>query len=1133
MLLIPGVMALIAVATAFAFQSAELQTLRNQGKARFEEQDFAGAVAAFAQAAVQQGAGAQDYINLAAAEYRDGDDPAALATLDRYDDALGDHPGDPFLRGLIARRAGDLDGARAAFEAARALDPTDPAIRFHLGAVYAQMGLQGEALAEFQAVIDMGFDVGVQHYVSSVYQYMQILLRQGRRQEAQPYVDIYREANGRLTQAARAPGALDLSRWSAITVPTATVQPATPDTVSGVRFEDSTSITVTGDGGVAVADLDLDGRQDWAQSGPQGAIWLATDGGYEPLAWASPVGPVGVGDYDRDGRPDIYVAAAGGDRLYRNVAGDAAGAPTFEQVDAEGLPSGGSPSSVLWVDFDHDGDLDVLITHGAADGTPGTARLLLNQGSDVFADATATAGSDAPRADTGTLFADFDADFDVDLLFWGADGTTLYTNLRNGLFDEITAAVGARVDAPVADVVAEDLDNDGLVDMALATAGGIELRRNLPQGTFLPAASDVLAGVAADHLAAADFNNDGYLDLVASTDDGLRFWANAGDLRFEPFDPPAAGAVAPRRLVAADADGNGAVDLMIAGGDELKLLAQPAPPADWLSIALHGEKNNLQGVGATVEVKAGGSYQLRPLRRTPLHFGVGDHAQVEVVRIRWPNGIIQNLLDAATGERHDITELERLEGSCPFLYSWDGERFQFVNEVLGSSPLGMLLAQNVYFQPDGDEYVFVRGDQLRERDGYYELRLTEELRETSYIDALRVLTVDHPAEYSMRPDEGFGGAQRPPFRVNLYGELSPVRVTDQDGRDWTAQLAAVDGDWAVPFAPGRYDGLATEHTLTLELPEARATAGEAGATGAEGSGTAGSPPVKLYLTGWVYWSMGSVNLAVDQDPATEFLPVSLEVPDGNGGWRTAIDDIGLPISKNSTLVVDISDVIDRADPRVRLRTTMRLYWDAMAYAVGGEYAGGVQPAGDWQEAFGVPRAGTIAMIAPDGSAAPLRVEAIAPASAELRARGFSAAHRTPEGFETFDYQDARPDAPWEQHRGYFTRFGDVNELLQAADDRYVVLATGDEIALRFAAPDAPLPDGWQRDYLVYLNGWLKDTDVNSMYGDRVGPLPFQEMSSYPYPPSESYPDDDEHSAFLERYLTRPPRPINPPLRGGR
>jgi hypothetical protein len=68
---------------------------------------------------------------------------------------------------------------------------------------------------------------------------------------------------------------------------------------------------------------------------------------------------------------------------------------------------------------------------------------------------------------------------------------------------------------------------------------------------------------------------------------------------------------------------------------------------------------------------------------------------------------------------------------------------------------------------------------------------------------------------------------------------------------------------------------------------------------------------------------------------------------------------------------------------------------------------------------------------------------------------------------------------------------------------------------------------------VYLNGWLKDTDVNSMYGDRVGPLPFQQMSSYPYPPSESYPDDAEHRAFLERYLTRPPRPINPPLRGGR
>jgi hypothetical protein len=1058
-------------------------------------------------------------------------------------------------------------------------------------------------------VIDMGFDVAVQHYVSAVYQRMQILLRQGRRAEAEPLVALYRDSSARLTPAAQAPGALDLGRWSAITVPTATLAAADPDTAGQVRLQSTLGpvdvdpageVAAGGEpgggvalaGAIAVADFNADGRQDWVLGGPRGAIWLSTPGGYDRVTFATPAGPVAAGDYDRDGRPDLYVAAAAGDRLYRNVVAE--GGAVFEPVEAAGLPSGGTPSHVLWVDFDHDGDLDLLITQGgaggaaAAGGAGGAAaaggaggaegaadapRLLRNQGAGTFLDVTASSGLDRARADSGALWSDFDADFDVDLLTWGASGTALFSNRRNGAFEEIGAAVGAGVDGAVAAALAEDLDNDGRIDLVLATAGGIVLRRNLPEGTFQPVAAPELGEIAAAQIAAGDFNNDGYLDLVASVDGTLRFWANAGDFAFVPFEPlavappppgqsvagllvdapaargaPAASAgtqgaadVPAAHLTAADVDADGSVDLLVARAGVLELLTQPAPVASWLAVELTGIKNNVQGIAARVEVKTGGSYQLRPLRGAPLHFGVGGADTVEVVRIRWPNGIIQNLLDTPARQRVAVTELERLEGSCPFLYTWDGERFRFINEVLGSSPLGMLLAEGVYHVPDGDEYVLVAGEQLAPRDGFYELRITEELRETAYIDAVRVLAIDHPESLAILPDEGFGGRPRPDFRLHAYEELLPVEARDQNGRDWTAELAAVDGAWAVPFEPGPYDGLATDHALTLELPEAA------------------NAVVQLHLTGWVYWSMGSTNLAVDQDPSVAFTPVTLQVPDGNGGWRTAIEDIGLPIAKNSTLVVDVTDVLVRGDPRVRLQTTMRLYWDAAAYTVGGEFAGGLVPAGDWQQEHRVPRAGELTVRVADraaegvdaGDAAPgasgetarereraagnvpIRVHVLAPADAELRPRGFSTVHRTPEGYETFDYQTVLPDAPWEQHRGFFTRFGAVGELLDAADDRYVVLATGDEIAVRFAAlPDEP-PPGWRRDYLVYLNGWLKDTDVNSMFGERVAPLPFQGMSSYPYPATEGYPDDEEHRAFLQQYLTRPPRPINPPLVGGR
>ncbi|MCH7824303.1 MAG: VCBS repeat-containing protein [Acidobacteria bacterium] len=1128
-------------AAAGASQSVDLQRLRNRGQATYEEQRYADAVAAFTEILLDAAATPQDRLNLAVAQYRNGDEEASLRTLADAGDLLDDHPGAPYLRGLITRRTGALGDARPALERARDLDSTDPAIRYNLGAVYAQLGLQDEALAEFEVVTAMGFDVALQHYVSALYQHFQILLRRGQRQEAEPEIALYREANQRLSQAARSPAALEQSRSTFIVVPDLSLQPADPDSAQGLRFSSlGAPIDLPAGGSVAVADLNRDGRPDWLTTGPTGQVWLSTGSGHAWREFSTPAGLAGLGDFDRDGWPDLYVGDVAGDRLFRNVLGDGRDdAVVFEPVEAEGLPSTAAASGVLWLDYDHDGDLDVLITHAG-----GSLRLLRNLGGGAFDDTTSVAGLDDARAGQGALWADFDHDYDVDLFLWGENGTELYSNQRGGRFMEIGSAVGAGVVVATSAAVAEDFDNDGRIDLLLATADGLVALRNMSGGTFQPVDLGALAGLRADALDAADFNNDSYLDLVLTTAGPTRFFVNAGGFAFVPFDPlPSSGAVlfdgAPTRFLAAsDIDGNGGVDIMVEQAGQLFSFVQPEPAGNWLAVNVVGIKNNLNGIGANIEVKVDGSYQLRPLRSTPLHFGIGSAEGAEILRITWPNGIVQNLFDVAADQLVTTTELERLEGSCPFLYTWDGRGFHFVNEVLGASPLGMLLAEGLYHVPDPqpDEYVFVPGEQLRAVDGSYQIRLTEELRETTYLDAVRILAIDHPESLEVLPDEAFGGRARPGLRLYAHEQLLPVRATDQAGVDWTNGLAAIDGTWARPFEPAAYDGLATAHSVTLELPE-----------------IPGDGPVHLYLTGWVYWSMGSVNLAIDQDPRTEFTPVSLEVPDGQGGWRTAIEDIGLPVAKNSTLIVDVTSVLNRADARVRIGTTMRLYWDAMAYGVGGEFAGGLVPSGDWQLEHGVPRVGVLELRPADarpsaaasaggvdGSAAPsavqaavpLRVHVLAPSAAELRPRGFSAVSRTADGYETFDYQTLVPSAPWEQHPGFYTAFGDVNELLDAADDRYVVLATGDEVAISFEASLPPLPEGWRRDFLVYLHGWLKDTDLNTAYGDRVGPLPFHGMSGYPYPAGESYPDDAEHQRFLERYLTRPARPINPPLIDG-
>lgn len=105
--------------------------------------------------------------------------------------------------------------------------------------------------------------------------------------------------------------------------------------------------------------------------------------------------------------------------------------------------------------------------------------------------------------------------------------------------------------------------------------------------------------------------------------------------------------------------------------------------------------------------------------------------------------------------------------------------------------------------------------------------------------------------------------------------------------------------------------------------------------------------------------------------------------------------------------------------------------------------------------------------------------------------------------------------------GYYTRYGDVLPLLEASDDRYVIMMAGDEVTVRFDASLAPeLEPGWTRDFLIYTDGWIKDADLNTATGDAVLPLPFHGMTRYPYGPDETYPTDDAGRDFVSTYNTR-------------
>jgi len=144
-------------------------------------------------------------------------------------------------------------------------------------------------------------------------------------------------------------------------------------------------------------------------------------------------------------------------------------------------------------------------------------------------------------------------------------------------------------------------------------------------------------------------------------------------------------------------------------------------------------------------------------------------------------------------------------------------------------------------------------------------------------------------------------------------------------------------------------------------------------------------------------------------------------------------------------------------------------------------------------------------------------------SADIHYRGFSAMYRKGGryGPHWFDYSKVETEPKWRDLKGNYTRYGDVLELVQEADNMYIISNAGDETTVEFSAGNLPeLKPGWKRDFLINGVGWVKDGDINTALGSTVGPLPFHGMKSYPPSENDKYPDTPQLRKYNAEYNTR-------------
>jgi tetratricopeptide (TPR) repeat protein len=1150
--IILAALAIFASSSQTKTNPTEAARLDNLGAAYMNQQLFEKALKSFQQAAELDP-------KLTMARLNEGIAYLNLQKIDEakaaLEDALKRDPKNPnawYNLGLLAKNTGEAQAAIDAFKRVTEIDANDADTWYFLGSACVQAKQFPQAMDAFQHALKLNpLHASAEFGLSRAYQQSAEIDR--AREHLKKFQYITQNKLGAPISLAYG----EQGQYSrAVEVPSAVLKAPAQIKVQFVDVTKEAGLAVAaaiGDAqffhgpGACFLDYDNDGLVDVlvTDHGAEGGISLYHNlghGKFEDVTAKAGLDPkshaiaCSAGDYDNDGYADLVLSFIGRVLLLHNEKNG-----TFKDASAH-LPvkPNGSLRIGTWIDYDHDGDIDLFLgssAKGQYKGSPVNDELWRNNGDGTFTEVSGEKGVTGQGRHWTALGTDYNNDRAVDIFVAGLD-PVIFENPREGKFILRQPWDKNSMETNTGVAIA-DFDHDGWMDLATTHFGqgvaALTLWHNDHGKSFtsikLPKTDlDVAYGIAA-----IDYDNDGWVDIavVGQTEreikEGkgeIRLFRNLGADGFKDVSAEVGldkiQLKDPRAIITGDYDNDGATDLLITQnhGPAVLLRNEGGNQNHWLRLSLKGLADNKSAIGTKVEVFAGGNRQKFEIAgsngylgaNSPyLTVGLGDSKEADIVRMLWPTGVLQDEINIAGDRQQNFTEIDRRGSSCPTLFVWNGERYEFVADMLGAGVVGHWVGPGQRDVPRPVEWIKIDRSMIREKISprvddrrtatTLSFRFMEPLEEAVYLDQVRLLAVDHPADLDVYPNEYF--ASNPPypeFKVvvsNNKDARPPAGAWDEHGHDVLPDLLAhrYFGD----FSLTQFQGFAKPHTLTLDLGEPYR-----------------GGPLWLLMHGEVEYFSANSMYAASQAGVRAIAPY-VEALDSRGKWLRIVDDMGFPAGGPRTMTADLTGKLPRGTQKIRIATNLQIYWDSILIDRTEQSAAEEIPFNDLRA--GSHSAGESASLRNDAG---VHLTPIPLARADLESHGFPLKiEGTPPGNVQYIYENVSATGPYTRPMGTYTRYGDVLPLLTALDDKLVVFGSGDEVQLDFDPSKLPaLPQGWVRDYFFAAMGYEKDMDFYAAEGNFVAPLPFLKMTDYPYAPGKSFPLDDPHVNYLLEYNTR-------------